>query len=81
MDGVKPAGRFAVAAGDALVIAHRFRIHFADFHAGVAVHALRSIQLDGKQRVFVEKSVDSAYGTDETAEGTEQENCQNQNGD
>ena len=78
MDGVKLAGRLAVTAGDALVIANLFRIHFADPHAGVAVDALGFIHFDGKQRVFVEETVKGAQRTDKTAERPEQENRENQ---
>jgi len=52
MNGIKLAGSLAVTTGDTLVIANLFRIHFADPHAGVAVHALGFIHFDGKQRIF-----------------------------
>ena len=59
-DSAKLAGRLAVTAGDALTVSHFSDIHFTGPQAGVAVHALAFIQLDGKQRNPVKQAIERA---------------------
>jgi hypothetical protein len=73
-DGPKLTGCLAVAAGDALTVSHFSDVHFTGPQAGVAVHALAFVQLDGKQRDSVKQAIERAQRTDETAERPEQEN-------
>ena len=57
-DSVKLAGCLAVTAGDALVVPYLSDIHLAGPQAGVAVHTLVFVQLDGKQRDSVKQTVE-----------------------
>jgi hypothetical protein len=57
-DSTKLAGCLAVAAGDALVVPYLSDIHLAGPQAGVAVHTLVFVHLDGKQRDPVKQTVE-----------------------
>ena len=57
-DGPKLAGRLAVTAGDALTVSHFSDIHFTGPQAGIAMHALAFIQLDGKQSDSVKQAIE-----------------------
>ena len=59
-DSPKLAGRLAVAAGNALTVSHFSDIHFTGPQAGIAVHALAFVQLDGKQRDSVKQAIERA---------------------
>ena len=57
-DGPKLAGCLAVSAGNALAVSHFSDVHFTGSQAGVAVHTLSFVQLDGKQRDPVKQTVE-----------------------
>ena len=57
-DSPKLAGCLAVSAGNALAVSHFSDVHFTGSQAGVAVHTLSFVQLDGNQRDPVKQTVE-----------------------
>ena len=80
-DGLGGAHADALAAGDALLVAHVVDVQLTVADAQAAAGALGMIHLDAEEGELIEQAVQAAQGADKPAEAPEREDAAHQNAD